>query len=147
MEVKIVNNSKFDLPQYATSGSAGIDLKANIEESIILKPLERKLIKTGIHIQLPKNGVAYICPRSGLAFKNGISIINSPGVIDNDYTGDVGVILINMSNEDFIVNPGERIAQMVISTYEQAQFNQLSSIEEFESTERGSGGFGSTGKS
>lgn len=142
MEVKIVNNSKFGLPEYATVDSAGMDLKANIDEPITLKPLERKLIPTGIHIQLPEGYEAQIRPRSGLSIKKGIGVLNTPGTIDADYTGEIMVILINLSNEDFIVNPGERVAQMVINKYEKITWKSVVKLEE---TERGSGGFGHTG--
>ena len=142
MEVKIINNSQFQLPKYATNESAGMDLYANITDGVILNPLERKLIPTGIHIQLPQGFEAQIRPRSGLALKHGISIVNTPGTVDSDYIGEIGVILINLSNEPFVINPGERIAQMIISKYEKIEWNEVLKLDE---TERGSGGFGHTG--
>lgn len=142
MEVKIINKSQFQLPKYATNESAGMDLYANITDGIILNPLERKLIPTGIHIQLPQGFEAQIRPRSGLALKHGISIVNTPGTVDADYIGEIGVILINLSNEPFVINPGERIAQMIISKYEKIEWNEVLKLDE---TERGSGGFGHTG--
>lgn len=143
MRVKIVNKSNHRLPEYATPGSAGMDLKANTTEPIVLKPLERQLIPTGIHIQLPEGYEAQIRPRSGLAAKYGISIVNAPGTCDMDYTGEIKVILINLSNENFVVNPGERIAQMVVARYERVEWDEVATLDE---TERGEGGFGSTGK-
>jgi len=143
MIVKIVNKSNHRLPEYATPGSAGMDLKANTTESFVLKPLERQIVPTGIHIQLPEGYEAQIRPRSGLAAKHGISIVNAPGTVDADYTGEIKVILINLSNEPFVINPGERIAQMVIAKYERVEWNEVATLEE---TERGEGGFGSTGK-
>lgn len=142
MEVKIVNKSRHRLPEYETPGAAGMDLKANTSEPIVLKPLERQLIPTGIYIQLPQGHKADIRPRSGLALKYGITVCNTPGLIDEDYTGEIKVILINLSNENFIVNPGERIAQMVITKYEKIEWNE---VKELEKTDRGEGGFGSTG--
>ena len=142
MEVKIINQSKHKLPQYETEQSAGVDLRANIEEPITLKPLERVLVKTGLYIALPKGFEAQVRPRSGLAYKNGISVLNSPGTIDADYRGEIGVILVNLSNQDFIINDGERIAQMVIAKHEQPTFIEVKELNE---TERGAGGFGSTG--
>ncbi|MDR1089988.1 MAG: dUTP diphosphatase [Prevotella sp.] len=142
MKVKIINESKHQLPEYATKMSAGMDLRANISESIILKPMERKLIPTGLFIQLPQGYEAQVRPRSGLAIKKGITVLNSPGTIDADYRGEIGVILINLSSVDFIVEDGERIAQMVIAGYVQAQWIE---VEELQSSERGSGGFGSSG--
>jgi dUTP pyrophosphatase len=142
VEIKTVNNGNQQLPTYATVLSAGADLRANIEEPITLKPLERKLIGTGLHIQLPEDFEAQIRPRSGLALKHGITVLNAPGTIDADYRGEVGVILVNLSNEEFTVNPGERIAQMVIAEHEQAIFMPTDSLDE---TERGEGGFGHSG--
>ena len=142
MKVEIINKSKHQLPKYETEQSAGVDLRANIDEPIILKPLERALIKTGLFIALPKGFEAQIRPRSGLAYKNGITVLNSPGTIDADYRGEIGVILVNLSNQEFVVNDGERIAQMVIAKHEQPQFIE---VKELNKTERGAGGFGSTG--
>ena len=142
MKVEIINKSKHQLPKYETEQSAGVDLRANIDEPIILKPLERALIKTGLFIALPKGFEAQIRPRSGLAYKNGITVLNSPGTIDADYRGEIGVILVNLSNQEFVINDGERIAQMVIAKHEQPQFIE---VKELNKTERGAGGFGSTG--
>ena len=142
MDVKIVNKSRHQLPSYATVGSAGMDLKANTSEPITLKPMERYLFPTGIYIQLPEGYEAHIRPRSGLAVKYGITVTNAPGTVDADYTGEVGVSLINLSNETFVIQPGERIAQMVIAKYEKITWNEVTTLAE---TERGSGGFGSTG--
>ena len=142
MEIKIINRSHHDTPSYATPGSAGMDLRANLTEPVTLKAGERKLIPTGLFIALPKGYEAQIRPRSGLALKKGIGLLNSPGTIDSDYRGEIGVILINLSQEDFIVEDGERIAQMVIARYEQAQWNVVDTLDE---TERGAGGFGHTG--
>jgi dUTP pyrophosphatase len=142
VEIKTVNNGNQQLPTYATVLSAGADLRANIEEPITLKPLERKLIGTGLHIQLPEDFEAQIRPRSGLALKHGITVLNAPGTIDADYRGEVGVILVNLSNEEFTVNPGERIAQMVIAEHVQAIFMPTDSLDE---TERGEGGYGHSG--
>lgn len=142
VQIKVVNKGNQPLPKYQTSQSAGMDLRANIDAPIILKPLDRKLIPTGLHIALPEGYEAQIRPRSGLTIKKGITIINTPGTIDPDYTGDVGVILVNISNEDFVVQPGDRIAQMVINKFEQAEFKV---VEELDETERGEGGFGHTG--
>lgn len=142
MKIKIVNKSNHKLPEYETRFSAGMDLRANIDEPINLKPLERKLIKTGLFIELPEGYEAQIRPRSGLAYKKGISILNSPGTIDADYRGEIGVILVNLSNENFIVNDGERICQMVISKHETINWNE---VEILEKTSRGEGGFGHTG--
>lgn len=132
------------VPEYATAFSAGVDLHAVLDEPVIIKPLERKLIKTGLAIALPEGYEAQVRPRSGLALKKGITVLNTPGTIDSDYRGEIGVILINLSSEDFVVNHGERIAQMVIARHETARFNQS---EELSDTVRGSGGFGSTGVS
>lgn len=143
MKVKIVNKSTHELPEYATSLSAGMDLRANITEPIILKPLERKLIPTGLYIELPQGFEAQIRPRSGLAIKKGITVLNSPGTIDADYRGEICVILINLSNEDFIIENGERICQMIIAEHEQVNWIE---VEELGETARGAGGFGHTGK-
>ncbi len=143
MEIKIVNKSNHPLPHYGTEASAGVDLRANISESITLKPLERALIKTGLFIELPVGYEAQVRPRSGLAYKHGVTVLNTPGTIDADYRGEIGVILVNLSNEDFIVENGERVAQMVIAKHEQAEW---SLVEELSDTDRGAGGFGSTGK-
>lgn len=143
MKIKIVNKSNFDLPQYATAGSAGMDLRANIEEPILLSPGFSTLIPTGIHIALPEGYEAQIRPRSGLALKHGITVLNAPGTVDADYRGDIGVILINHSRQAFEIKPGERIAQMVIARYERAEWECVESLDE---TERGEGGFGHTGK-
>ena len=142
MKVKIVNKSKHTLPNYSTIASAGMDLRANIDESISLKPLERTIIKTGIFIQLPVGFEAQVRPRSGLAFKKGITVLNSPGTVDADYRGEVGVILVNLSAEEFVIEDGERIAQMVIAKHEQADWVEVENLDE---TKRGIGGFGSTG--
>ena len=142
IEIKIVNKGNQPLPEYATPQSAGVDLRANIDEPIELKPLSRALIPTGLHIALPEGYEAQIRPRSGLAIKKGITCLNTPGTIDADYRGEVGVILINLSTETFIINPGERIAQMVINKFEQAKFELVKELDE---TERGEGGFGHTG--
>ncbi len=142
MKIEIINNSNHELPQYATSQSAGLDLRANLTESITLKPLERRLIPTGLHIALPEGYEAQVRPRSGLAYKKGVTVLNAPGTIDADYRGDIGVILINMSNEDFVVENGERVAQLVIAKYDQAEWIQVTELSE---TNRGEGGFGSTG--
>ena len=142
MKVKIVNKSKNKLPQYSTEASAGMDLRANLENPIVLKPLERTIVKTGIYIQLPTGYEAQVRPRSGLAFKKGITVLNSPGTIDADYRGEVGVILINLSSEELIIEDGQRIAQMVIAKHERAEWIETERLEE---TQRGSGGFGSTG--
>ena len=143
MKIRIVNKSTNALPQYATSQSAGIDLHANLAEPVVLKPMERKLIPTGLFIELPEGYEAQIRPRSGLALKHGITVLNTPGTIDADYRGEIGVILINLSTEDFKIEHGERICQMVIARHEQAEWIQ---VEELNETERGAGGFGHTGK-
>lgn len=142
MKVKIVNKSNHRLPEYATPLSAGMDLKANTSEPIIIKPLERQMIPTGISIQLPEGYEAQVRPRSGLAAKYGITVANAPGTVDADYTGEIKVILINLSNENFLINPGDRIAQMVIARYERVEWDEVA---ELNPTERGDGGFGSTG--
>lgn len=143
MKVKIVNKSKYDTPQYATPLSAGVDLRASIEEPVTLSSLCRAMVPTGIYIELPEGYEAQIRPRSGLAAKHGISIVNSPGTIDADYRGEIKVVLVNLSKEDFVINPGERIAQMVIAQYTKVEWVE---VEELSESERGSGGFGSTGK-
>jgi len=142
MKVQVVNKSKHKLPHYSTIASAGMDLRANIDESICLKPLERTIVKTGIFMGIPVGYEAQIRPRSGLAFKKGITVLNSPGTIDADYRGEVGVILVNLSSEEFIIQDGERVAQMVIAKHEQANWEEVEILEE---TDRGTGGFGSTG--
>jgi dUTP pyrophosphatase len=143
MKVKIINKSGNDLPEYETIHSAGMDLRANLNEEIILKTLERKLVPTGIFIELPEGFEAQIRPRSGLALKKGITVLNSPGTIDADYRGEICIILINLSNEDFIVKNGERIAQMIISKHERISWTEVDNLGE---TIRGEGGFGHTGK-
>ena len=143
IQVKIVNEGKQQLPQYATAGSAGMDLRADIDKPIVLKPPERKLIPTGLKIALPVGYEAQIRPRSGLAIKYGVTVLNSPGTIDADYRGEICVILMNLSNVDFVVNPSERIAQMVVAKHEQVDFQIVETLDE---TERGDGGFGHTGK-
>lgn len=143
MEVKIVNKSAFDLPQYATIMSAGMDLKANITEPVVLDTLERAMVPTGLYIELPDGYEAQVRPRSGLAAKFGVTVANAPGTIDADYRGEIKVILINLSKEKFVVNPGERIAQMVIAKYEQIEWRE---VDELGASERGEGGFGSTGR-
>jgi dUTP pyrophosphatase len=142
MNIKIVNKSQHDSPAYETSQSAGLDLRANLTESITLKPLGRTLVKTGLFIELPEGYEAQVRPRSGLAYKKGITVLNSPGTIDADYRGEIGVILVNLSAEEFIIENGERVAQMVISKHEQANWVE---VEDLEVSERGAGGFGSTG--
>lgn len=142
MEVKIVNKSSFELPHYATEHAAGMDLRANTEIEIVLQPLERKLVSTGLFIELPIGFEAQIRPRSGLAYKKGITVLNSPGTIDADYRGEVGVLLINNSNEEVRLEPGERIAQMVVAKHETVQWKAVETLEE---SVRGEGGFGSTG--
>lgn len=142
MQVKIINNSKHPLPSYETSSSAGLDIRANLDEPITLKPLERVLIKTGLFMEIPDGYECQVRPRSGLAYKNGITVLNSPGTIDADYRGEVGVILINLSNDNFVINDGERVAQLVFAKFEQAAW--VESID-LSVTERGAGGFGSTG--
>jgi len=144
MKVKVINESNNDLPQYETENSAGMDVRANLESgTLIIEPGERALIKTGLKLEIPSGYEAQVRPRSGLAFKHGITVLNSPGTIDADYRSDVGVILINHGTEIFTIEPGERIGQLVFAKYERAEF-ELS--EELEETERGEGGFGSTGK-
>ena len=143
MKVEIINKSSFDTPSYATAQAAGMDIRANLQEAITLKPLERAIIPTGLYIALPEGLEAQIRPRSGLAAKHGITVLNAPGTIDADYRGEIGVILVNLSNEPFVVNPGERIAQMVVARYESVEFER---VEVLDATERGAGGFGSTGR-
>ena len=142
LSVKIVNNSKHSTPEYATINAAGMDLRANLETSIVLKPLERTLVPTGLFIELPVGTEAQIRPRSGLAFKNGVTVLNSPGTIDADYQGELKVLLVNLSNQEFTINDGERIAQMVVAKHEQVEWQSVETLEE---TARGAGGFGSTG--
>ena len=143
MEVRIINKSNNPLPEYSTSLSAGMDLRANLSKSVVLKPLERKLIPTGLFIELPRGYEAQVRPRSGLAIKKGITVLNTPGTIDADYRGEIGVILINLSQDDFVVENGERICQMIIASHETIQWSLTEVLEE---TERGAGGFGHTGK-
>lgn len=142
MEVRIVNKSKHQLPSYATIMSAGMDLRANLSEDIILKPLQRVLVPTGLYIALPKGYEAQIRPRSGLALKSGITLLNTPGTIDADYRGEIGVIMVNLSDKDFIIKDGERIAQMVVARYEVVEWNEVNELDE---TGRGTGGFGHSG--
>ena len=142
IQVKVINKGKQPLPQYATPQSAGMDLRANIEEAFILKPLQRKLVPTGLYIALPEGYEAQVRPRSGLALKHGITVLNTPGTIDADYRGEIGVVLVNLSEDEFTIEPGERIAQMVIAKHEQADFVI---VEELDETERGAGGYGHTG--
>lgn len=143
MKVQVINKSKHPLPQYATEQSAGMDLRANLDTPIVLKPLQRCLVPTGIFMALPKGYEAQVRPRSGLAIKKGVGVLNSPGTIDADYRGEVCVILVNLSSEEFVVEDGERIAQMVIARHEQADWQEVDVLDD---TERGSGGFGHTGK-
>ena len=143
MKVKIVNHSPYPCPAYATEQSAGLDLKANLDAPVVLKPLQRTLVPTGLFIALPKGFEAQVRPRSGLALKHGITVLNTPGTIDADYRGEICVILVNLSDKDFEIVPGERIAQMVIARHEQVEWEQVDTLDE---TERGAGGFGSTGK-
>jgi len=142
MQIKIINKSNHELPHYETIASAGMDLRANILEPITLKPLERTIVKTGLFIELPIGYEAQVRPRSGLAAKKGVTVLNAPGTIDADYRGEIGVILVNISNEDFIIENGERIAQLVIARHERAEWV---TVEELSETSRGEGGFGSTG--
>ena len=143
MKVRIINKSKHPLPAYATGASAGMDLRANLDSAVVLKSLERALVPTGLFLELPIGFEVQVRPRSGLAAKNGITVLNSPGTIDADYRGEVKVILVNLSKDDFTINNGERIAQMIIAKHEQAE---LMEVEELMESERGAGGFGSTGK-
>lgn len=142
IEIKVVNRGHQPLPVYATELSAGMDLRANIKETIVLHPMERRLIGTGLHIALPAGYEAQVRPRSGLALKHGVTVLNSPGTVDADYRGEIKVLLVNLSAEDFVINDGERIAQMVIARHEQAEFTV---VEELDETERGDGGYGHTG--
>ncbi len=142
MQIKIINKSNHALPHYETIASAGMDLRANITEAIQLQPLQRTIVKTGLFIELPIGLEAQVRPRSGLAAKNGVTVLNAPGTIDADYRGEIGVILINLSNEDFIIQNGERIAQLVIAKHERAEWVEVQTLSE---TDRGEGGFGSTG--
>jgi len=144
MKIKVINQSKHPLPEYQTPLAAGLDLRANLDEPVLFKPLERKLIGTGLFIELPKGYEAQIRPRSGLAFKYGLSVLNTPGTVDADYRGEVKVLLVNLSNEPFTVEDGERIAQMVVAKHEQIHWEL---VDELSDTQRGSGGYGSTGKS
>lgn len=142
VKIKIVNRGRQQLPAYATELSAGMDLRANIDESITLNPMERRIIPTGLYMALPPGYEAQVRPRSGLGFKHGITVLNSPGTIDADYRGEIGVLLVNLSNEPFVITEGERIAQMVIARHEQGQFEV---VDELDQTERGEGGYGHTG--
>ena len=143
MTIKIINKSEHKLPEYETGASAGMDLRANISEAVILKPLARAIIKTGLFIELPVGFEAQVRPRSGLAAKHGLTVLNSPGTVDADYRGEIGVILVNLSNADFKIENGERIAQLVIAKHERATWLEVNQLNE---TTRGEGGFGSTGK-
>ena len=142
LKIKVINKGHQPLPRYATLQSAGMDLRANLDEPIVLRPLERCLVPTGLYIALPEGYEAQVRPRSGLALKRGITVFNAPGTVDADYRGEVGVLLINLSQEDFVVNDGERVAQMVIARHEQADFEVVTELDE---TERGAGGYGHTG--
>ena len=142
MNINIINKSQHDLPSYETIASAGMDLRANITDAITLKPLERTIVKTGLFIELPIGFEAQVRPRSGLAAKNGVTVLNAPGTVDADYRGEIGVILVNLSNEDFTIQNGERIAQLVIAKHERAEWTV---VQELSETSRGEGGFGSTG--
>ncbi len=142
MKIKIINKSSHNLPHYETIASAGMDLRANITEAITLRPLERTIIKTGLFIELPMGYEAQVRPRSGLAAKKGVTVLNTPGTIDADYRGEIGVILVNLSNEDFIIENRERVAQLVVAKHERAEWVP---VEELSETSRGAGGFGSTG--
>ena len=142
MKINIINKSQHALPSYETIASAGMDLRANLTETITLKPLERTAVKTGLFIELPIGYEVQVRPRSGLAFKNGITVLNSPGTIDADYRGEIGVILVNLSNQDFVINNGERIAQLIIAKHDRAEWIE---VQELSETSRGEGGFGSTG--
>ena len=142
MKINIINKSQHPLPSYETIASAGMDLRANLSESITLQPLERTIVKTGLFIELPIGFEAQVRPRSGLAFKNGITVLNSPGTVDADYRGEIGVILVNLSNQAFEIQNGERIAQLIVVKHERAEW---SAVEELSETSRGAGGFGSTG--
>lgn len=143
LQLPVINEGPYELPAYATQSSAGLDLKAVLAEAVILGPLERKIVGTGLKIALPEGYEAQVRPRSGLAAKHGITVLNAPGTIDADYRGEIGVILVNLSNEPFTIQPGERIAQLVVAQYSQVEW---SPVESLDSTQRGEGGFGSTGK-
>lgn len=143
VKIKVVNKGRQKLPEYATPLSAGLDLRANLSEDIVLKPMQRRIIPTGLYIALPPGYEAQVRPRSGLALKHGITVLNSPGTVDADYRGEIGVLLINMSDEDFTIVDGDRIAQMVIARHEQAEWEETT---ELDATERGAGGYGHTGK-
>lgn len=143
MKVRIINGSRWPAPAYATEDSAGVDLKANIEEPMTIAPMQRVIVPTGLRIALPKGTEAQVRPRSGLAAKHGITVLNTPGTIDADYRGEIAAILINLSDKDFVVNPGERIAQMVIARYERVEWE---AVDELDETVRGEGGLGSTGR-
>lgn len=143
MKIKILNKSRHNLPAYSTDASAGMDVRANIDRDIVLRPMERALVKTGLYLEIPEGYEAQIRPRSGLAINKGITVLNSPGTIDADYRGEVGIILINLSSEDFVIKDGERICQMIISRHEKAEWI---SVDNLLGTERGEGGFGHTGK-
>lgn len=142
LKINAINRGRQPMPTYATSQSAGMDLRANLEEPIVLHPMERRLIPTGLHIALPEGYEAQVRPRSGLALKHGLTVLNAPGTIDADYRGEIGVVLINLSQEDFTINDGERIAQLVVARYEQVEFSLVETLDE---TERGEGGYGHTG--
>lgn len=144
--IRIYNKSTNPLPAYASVNAAGMDLRADLSEPVVLQPLERKLIPTGLYIELPADCEAQVRPRSGLALKHGVTVLNSPGTIDADYRGEVGVILVNLSNEPFTVNPGERIAQMVVAKFQQEELVEVAKLEDLSDTERGAGGFGHSGK-
>lgn len=142
MKVQIVNHSHHPLPQYATPQSAGLDLRANLDEPIVLKPLERVMVPTGLYAALPVGYEGQVRPRSGLAAKHGITVLNSPGTVDSDYRGELRIILVNLSNEPFVINDGERIAQLIVTRHEQVEWEP---VEQLDDTERGTGGFGHTG--
>lgn len=142
LKINAINRGRQPMPTYATSQSAGMDLRANLEEPVVLHPMERRLIPTGLHIALPEGYEAQVRPRSGLALKYGLTVLNAPGTIDADYRGEIGVVLINLSQEDFTINDGERIAQLVVARYEQVEFSLVETLDE---TERGEGGYGHTG--
>jgi dUTP pyrophosphatase len=142
MQVNVINRSKHPLPQYETTASAGMDVRANIDEPLELAPLQRQLVKTGLFVEIPIGYEIQVRPRSGLAYKKGITVLNSPGTIDADYRGEIGVLLVNLSSETFVVNDGERIAQLVVAAHEQAEWQE---VDELEESNRGQGGFGSTG--
>jgi dUTP pyrophosphatase len=142
MEIKVINKSEFELPKYETIGAAGLDLKANIKESIRLKPMDRKLVPTGLFVSIPEGYEGQIRPRSGLALKHGITVLNSPGTIDSDFIGEICIITINLGNEDFVIHPGDRIAQFILNKYERVEFKL---VNELEDTKRGECGFGHSG--